>query len=231
MSTPPTPEDLRRLRVSPIFAALADDDFRLLAQQARCMAVPSGRALFMQDEPASAFFVVLHGWISLQRDRADGTRTVIRIIGPGESFAEEAIAPDARYPVNAEAASDARLLRVKTGCLRALVTDRPLLGLSLVAAVFHQQRRLVDQIEHLKSWSIERRLARELLRMCPRTGACSFHLPVEQNLIAARLAITPATLSRALKRLATVGVIAKRRHITLHNPTNIARFVENGSLA
>ncbi|MBP2229499.1 CRP-like cAMP-binding protein [Azospirillum agricola] len=234
-STRPGPEDWRKIRAASVFASLGDGDFRLIAREPRCDARLEGQSLFFQDEPADAFFVVLDGWAVLSRDTSEGVRTVIKIVGPGESFAEALIAEGARYPVGAEAASPLlRVARFETARLRALVAANPGLGLSIVAATFRQMQRLVEQIEHLKSWTIERRVAAMLLQMCgdcpanrangPSDG-CRFELPIGQTLIAARLAITPSTLSRTLKGMKALGVEARRGHIAIRERDRLARFV------
>ncbi|WP_431858239.1 Crp/Fnr family transcriptional regulator [Azospirillum sp.] len=222
----PGPSDWARIRRASVFASLGDEEFRLIVGRPRCETLPEGQTLFFQGDPADAFFVVLDGWAALSRDTSDGTRTVIKIIGPGESFAEALITEGARYPVSADAASPLRLARFETAALRALVAGNPGLGLSIVAATFRQMQKLVEQIEHLKSWSIERRVAAILLQMSGGRDAGSFTLPVEQHLIAARLAITPPTLSRTLRKLAALGVEANRGRITLHDSARLARFVE-----
>ena len=221
----PGREDWRRIRAASVFASLDDGDFGLIVGRPRCESLHEGQTLFFQGEPADAFFIVLDGWAVLSRDTSDGTRTVIKIIGPGESFAEALITEGARYPVSADAASPLRVARFETAALRALVSTNPGLGLSIVAATFRQKQRLVDQIEHLKSWSIERRVAAILLQMSDGRGTHSFVLPIEQHLIAARLAITPPTLSRMLRKLAPLGVEANRGRITLHDPDRLAHFV------
>lgn len=243
------PRDWRRIRSAAPFASLSDGDFAPIADRSRCETRREGQTLFFQDEPAEAFFVVLDGWVVLSRDRSDGTRTVIRIVGPGESFAEAMIAEGARYPVGAEAACPLRVARFETARLRALVAATPSLGLSIVAATFRQMHRLVDQIEHLKSWPADRRVAAMLLRMCDcrtdrgqkergqgdcdsgdcdwagdEAGPCRFDLPISQRLIAAKLSITPSTLSRSLKRLEALGVTADRGCIAIRDTACLARF-------
>ena len=216
----------RLLRSASVFASLDDGDFDAIIGLPRCADFRRGQSLFYQDDPATAFFVVLEGWVTLVRDKSDGTRTVIKIVGPGESFAEAMLTPGARYPVTAEAASDVRVARLETERFRALVSSNPGLGLSIIAATFRQLRILVDQIEHLKSWPIERRLAGVLLQMCNQhDGACSFHLPIEQHLIAARLAVTPPTLSRTFKKLEPLGVEARRGHVVINDIDQIIRYV------
>lgn len=216
----------RLLRSTSVFASLDERDFAMVSVLPRRVVCHREQYLFLQDEPAAAFFVVLEGWVMLLRDQSDGTRTVIKIVGPGESFAEAMLTPGARYPVSAEAASDITLARIDTEQFRDLVRRNPGLSLSIIAATFRQLRLLVDQIEHLKSWPIERQLASMLLQMCDhRQGSCTFNLPIEQHLIAARLAVTPPTLSRTLRKLAPLGVSAKRGHITIRDLNSLTRFV------
>ncbi len=92
--------------------------------------------------------------------------------------------------------------------------------------MFAKLRRLVARIEQDQGWPPQRRVAAFLHRICgDRDGTCRFELPVEQRFIAARLSMTPATLSRALSDLAAVGVEAKRRRIVVKDVARLARFV------
>lgn len=220
--------DRRVIRRAGIFGGLDDRIFDLLVDTGRIETVAEGRTLFVQDDPATAFHVVVDGWVLLARDSSEGARTVIKLVGPGESFAEALIMPGARYPVSAEAASPLRVARFETARFRALVERTPGLGLSIVAATFRQMHRLVDQIEHLKSWSVERRVADMLLQMHRSAGrpAGPFPLPIEQTVIAARLGVTPSTLSRSLRKLRALGVEAHRRRVTLHDPARLKAFVD-----
>ena len=222
-----TEADRRTLRECRLFTALDEDDFNLLAQHHRVVELASGQPLFHQDAPAEAFFVVLEGWIVLFRDQANGNRVVIHLFGPGESFAEALIsADDVLYPVSAEAASQLRVVRFDIKTFRDHIAQSPRLALAVIAAVFKQLRGLVDQIEHHSEWSPRRRIAGFLLRMCRREGGPSrFELPVEQQLIAARLSMTPWTFSRELGRLGAFGVEARRGQIVIHDTARLAQFV------
>ncbi|EKV28958.1 transcriptional regulator, Crp/Fnr family [Caenispirillum salinarum AK4] len=219
--------DRRTIRRASIFGALDDATFDLLVEPVRVETVAEGGTLFLQGDPAEAFYVAVDGWLQMVRDTSDGARTVIKLIGPGESFAEALIMPGARYPVAAEAATPVRAARFEAARFRALVEQTPGLGLSIVAATFRQMQRLVDQIEHLKSWSVDRRVADMLLQMHAGAGhpATAFPLPVEQSVIAARLAVTPSTLSRSLRKLSALGVDARRGRITLHDPDRLRAYV------
>ncbi len=228
----PTAGDWPKIRKASMFASLNEDDFRLIAGNPWCETYRKGQTLFFEGEPARAFYLVLDGWILLLRDKSDGTRTVIKLLGPGESFAEALVVEGERYPVSAEAASPLRVARFDSATFRALVAANPGLSLSMIAATFRQMRRLLDQIEHLKSWPVERRVAKMLLDMCGSAdaGSHSFTLPVEQALIAARLSVSPPTFSRTLRKLGGLGVEAKYGRITIHDLARLAAFVaEDGT--
>lgn len=222
-----TTADQRTLRECRLFAALDENDFNLLAQHHRVMELALGQSLFQQGMPAEAFFVVLEGWATLFRDQPNGNRIVIHLFGPGESFAEALISTDNLfYPVSAEAASRLRVARFDLKIYRDLVSQSPRLALAVISAVFKQLRGLVDQIEHHSGWPPRRRIAGFLLRMCRAgEGENRFDLPLEQQLIAARLSMTPWTFSRELGRLSELGVDAKRGQIVIHDTARLARFV------
>jgi len=222
-----TDADQRTLRECRLFTALDENDFNLLVQHHRVVELASGQPLFHQGGPAEAFFVVLEGWVVLFRDQANGNRVVIHLFGPGESFAEALIsADDVLYPVSAEAASRLRVVRFDIRTFRDHIAQSPRLALAVIAAVFKQLRGLVDQIEHHSEWSPRRRIAGFLLRMCRRdSGSSRFELPVEQQLIAARLSMTPWTFSRELGRLGEFGVEARRGQIVIHDTARLAQFV------
>jgi CRP-like cAMP-binding protein len=221
------PSDERTLRKCRLFAALDENDFKLLTQSHRTLELTAGQPLFHQGTPAEAFFVILEGWVVIFRDQANGNRVVIHLFGPGDSFAEALLsADDVLYPVSAEAASRSRVARFDIKTFRDHIAQSPRLALAVIAAVFKQLRGLVDQIEHHSEWSPRRRIAGFLLRMCrSEGGACRFELPLEQQLIAARLSMTPWTFSRELNRLGALGVEARRGQIVIHDAARLERFV------
>lgn len=223
------PASRRLLRETTIFASLKDSDFEAIIADLRIVSISSGQSLFVEGTPAEAFYVVLDGWIVLSRDQPNGDSAVIHVFGPGESFAEALILPDTVYPVSAEAASDVRVAQFDTRKFRDLFTTNPQLGLAVVSATFRQLRNLVDHIEEIKTWSTRRRVAGILLKLCRHAGGSrNFALPMEQRLIAARLSITPSTLSRTLGDLREQGIRARRGRIEIECVDRLAHFVEGG---
>lgn len=218
--------DLEMLRGALFLAGLPESEFQKFASETPIVTVPAGCSLFHQGGPAKAFYFVLDGWAAIFREGDDGERTAIHLVGPGESFAEAMLVPEARYPVSAEAATDLRAARIDTAQFRSLITRSPELALSIIAVVFGKLRHLVSRIEQDQEWSPQRRIAAFLHRICgDKNGTCHFELPLEQRYIAARLSMTPATFSRGLADLAGVGVEARRRKITVRDVGRLAKFV------
>jgi CRP-like cAMP-binding protein len=220
--------DLEMLRSALFLTGLPESDFQRFASETPIMTLTTGDILFNQDDPAIAFYFILDGWVAMFREGSDGERTAIHLVGPGDSFAEAVLAREARYPVSAEAASDLRVARIDTARFRNLIMQSPELSLSIIAAVFTKLRRLVSRIEQDQGWSPQRRVAAFLYRICGAdNGACRFELPVGQRYIAARLSMSPETLSRALGELSAIGVEAKRRRIVVRDISRLARFVDH----
>lgn len=218
--------DLEMLRGALFLTGLPEAELLKFASETPILKLAAGQILFHQGDPATAFYFVLDGWAAIFREGADGERTAIHLAGPGESFAEAMLAREARYPVTGEAATDLRVARIETARFRSLIMQSPELALSIIAAMFGKLRRLVARIEQDQEWPPQRRVAAFLHRICAgKDGACRFELPIEQRYIAARLSMTPATLSRALSDLAAVGVEARRRRIVVQDVARLARFV------
>jgi CRP/FNR family transcriptional regulator, dissimilatory nitrate respiration regulator len=222
-----TEENFRMLKATRFLASLKEEDAQLIAAEASLCRFDAGQVLFSEGTPATAFYVVLDGWVTLCRDNINGERTVIHLLGPGETFAEALILPGAHYPVTAEAASQLHVAKLETGRFRSLISSNPELALSIISGTFMQLKSLVDRIERDNGWSAQRRVASFLVSLCGNASAeCSFTLPVEQQLIAARLSMSPATLSRTLNTLTPAGVFARRGCIVISDVARLRQLAE-----
>ena len=57
------PQDASTVRTIPLFQRLSDRALAMLASSAQVRSVPRGTTLFVQDEPADRFFVLVEGWV------------------------------------------------------------------------------------------------------------------------------------------------------------------------
>lgn len=223
------PSDWRIVRSTPLLGAVSQEVAQSLVGNQPVSVVRKGGTLFQQGEAADAFFVVLGGWIKLYRVTSDGNEAVVGVYRRGETFAEAAMFLGGRYPVSAEAVTDARLLRVDGQVLRSRIMEQPELALSMLASASYHLKELVEQIEHIKLLSAPQRLAEFLVRLSPtREGGAVIELPYEKALLANRLGMKPESLSRALAKLRPLGVIVDREQVSIVDVSVLAQFVNSG---
>lgn len=222
------PHDWQIIRSTPLFGAMAQDVALSLVGNQAVRVYEKGSLLFQQGEPATAFFVVLDGWVKIYRITPDGNEAVVGVFRRGETFAEAAIFLGGRYPVSAEVVTNARLLSVDGETLRRRIREQPDLALSMLASSSYHLKALVEQIEQIKLLTAPQRLADFLVRLCPvREGECTIELPYEKALIASRLGMKPESLSRALAKLRPLGVSVDRDEVSIVDVKLLIRFVES----
>jgi CRP-like cAMP-binding protein len=221
------PHDVDCLLRLPMLAELRPDELQALSAEATVITYPDETLLFSAGDPADRFFAVVEGYVRLFALNNDGHETTIEVIGAGSSFAEAAIFATGRYPVNAEAAAGSRLISVRDAALMRLLRDDPGLALRMLGCLHRWQLRLMEELLQLKAQSPGRRLAWYLLSLLEQTpGAASVTLPHRKGMIAARIGITPESLSRALARLGRLGVESEGNVVKIPDPEALRRFCQ-----
>ena len=88
-------------------------------------------------------------------------------------------------------------------------------------------RELVDEIEQLKAHSAPQRIADFFVKQAgSASGSARIALPYEKALIASRLGMKPESFSRALGRLAELGVAVERDSVSIADVARLAAFAE-----
>lgn len=221
--------DLRLLRKMALFKGLDDEAFGRLLCHAKVQKVARNEVIFVEGEPAVQLFLVLSGWIKLWRQSEDGHESVIGVFAEGESFAEAAIFDQKGYPVSAIAADDSRLLAISAASVLREFRKNPDYAINVVADLSRHMRLLVRQIEQLSVSSSTERLARFLVKLCPKdVEEAVVKFPVEKSLVAGRLGMQPETLSRGLAKLRKIGVETKGSTVTITDIAALKKY-QNGS--
>ncbi len=222
-------EDAAALRAIPLFAKLTDRAVSLLGGVAIVRPVSRGTTLFLQDELADRFFVLLDGWVKLYRLTRDGTEAVVHVIGPAESFAEAAMFADGKFPVCAEAVTDARVMTLTADGFARCLREDDRIAFGMLGSLSVRLRHLVTQIEQLQVQPAPQRVAAFLVRVCPPgEGPAQFQLPFDKALIARRLGMQPETLSRALAKLRAVGVETQGLTVSVAERASLRAMAEAG---
>jgi CRP-like cAMP-binding protein len=214
MSSNPTNGDLQIISRIAVFRGLRPETVAHVIAPASAVMLSPHEILFRQDDPATAFFIVIHGWIKLYRITMSGEETVVNVLTRGGSYAETHALTGTRYPANAEAVSNARVVRIPGDHVVRCIRENSDIALAMIATASHQLHDLVQQIEQLKAQSGLQRVAEFLASLVSgESGRCDVALPYEKALIAGQLGLKPESLSRTFAKLRSVGVAVHASHV------------------
>jgi CRP/FNR family transcriptional regulator len=201
---------LRLLAGREEFAALAPDRQAELARQAVQRRFAAGETLFVEGEPSAGLWLVAEGSAKVYRVAPDGREHVLHLAGPGDSLNDIPALDGGPNAASAAAVSPLVAWVVPRPALAAVLAADHALALAMLHTLAARVRRLVGQIEDLALRSVTARLARFLLDQAENP---SLSAPaVTRAIIAAHLATTPESISRALRALEEAGAIRFDRH-------------------
>jgi CRP-like cAMP-binding protein len=172
--------------------------------------LPRGATLFEQDDEPDFLHMLLEGSIGLQASVAGAGRTMVEMFGPGELFLAPAVLLRLPYLASATALTEVRVLMIPAGIFRDAVDRSHELCRATTQLLARHWRLMVDQVVDLKLRSAEDRVARFVARrVSEEAGDGQALLPEPRTAIAARLGMTPETLSRALAGLEQKGKLQR----------------------
>jgi CRP-like cAMP-binding protein len=225
MASAPNPDDLDIVRRINVFRGLNPRMIQQMISPATTLLLREREVVCRQDDPATAFFIVVDGWIKLYRITVAGDEAVINVLAKGDSFAESAAFTGQPYLHTAEAVSEARVIRVPVAHVVKCIQSTPEFAQAMIAAMAQHMSHLVQQVEQLKAKLGVQRLAEFLASLCPSgEGTCTVVLPYDKTLIAGRLGLKPESLSRAFAKLRSVGVHVHAAHVEVRNPKKLREF-------
>ncbi len=189
----------------PFLAAAGPAAARALMASATPFTVPRRDAIFAPDAEAEALYLLLEGSVGLSMRGKDGAPGLLEIIGPGECFLMPAVFLGGAWPFGAEALAPSRLLRIPLDAFHATMAKEPRLAEASLTQMARQWRGLAEQVRDIKLTKASERVAHFLtgrLMPCGRVA-----MPEPRAAIAARLGMTPESLSRVMHGLEAAGLV------------------------
>lgn len=211
------------LRDVPLFSSVEAQTLQRLARDSKVESFDDGATIFRQGDRAQFVVIVLDGYVKLTRTAMCGDETLINICTVGESL-YEALTPDGElYRVGAEAIGHASVMKLPSTRFRQALRESSSLAGAVIDEAARKVSALIGEIEALKGLNADQRLARFILSLCPPgEDCCSFRLPYDKRLIAARLGVKQETLSRAFAKLRDIGVRTEMRDVQIESVARLA---------
>lgn len=187
---------------------LDDNELDALVEIVVTRRLNKGETLFWEGDTAAGFYILLAGSVRIYKTSAEGKEITLHQIRPGQMFAEAAIFSRGGYPANATALLDSEVAFFPKDKFIRLVTDHPQISLKMVAGLAAFVREFNQMVEDLSLNEVPARLARFLLEERTRLQDNTFQLDTTKAELANKLGTTSETLSRNLRKLRELQVVA-----------------------
>jgi len=195
------------MRQAPLFSALDDSQLQQLLRACVTRSLPAGAHIFGPAQKADRFYLILAGKVKVYKQSAGGDEQILHLYTAGQTFGEAAMLADIRYPAHAQTLDDSTLLIISRRALKGLIDSSADLAFALMAGLSAKLREFNLLIEQLSLKEVPARLAGVLLELSRQAGDDTFRLKQTKRELAAQIGTVAETLSRALKKLKSMGLI------------------------
>ena len=186
------------IKQSPFFKGLSEAHHRELAAIGNLKSIRKRDYLFHEGEQGNSMFLLVGGNMQLHKNTEDGREVVIRMIQPGDVFAEVVLFEKERYPVSARAVTNADVLVFPKEGIHRLLAEEGFRN-DFIALLMAKQRYLAERIQELTTKDVEHRLFTFLRSQYGEQEI--IRTPLSKKDIAAAIGTTPESLSRLIQRL------------------------------
>ena len=205
------------------FDDLPGDDVAALRRFATRRTYPSGKTLFRQGALPRELLIIERGELELVHETSS-ERLVVQILYPGSSVDHLAILLGIAYPYSAVTLSEATLLHVRLDTMRALEQLFPEIAFRWLGLLAHALDRAHRRLLEMAGKSALEKVSHLLLHEYAERDEPAVDLT--QAELAATLALSRQTVSRAVHELAREGAIkAERRRIRLLDHEKLSEHV------
>ena len=211
----------------PMFRQVGPVQLHKLARHAELRRAAKDTLLYERGDPATGCYALASGLVKLSMHAADGAEKVLRLVGPGETFAESVMFDRQPHPVNAIVLADSKLVFLPAQSLYDLLDHDRSFARAMLGSLSQRIHMLIADIEAYSLSSGTQRIAAFLHSLADPSepAPARVRLPANKTVIASRLGITKETFSRLLHDLTVQGLVeVSRRDIALLDPQRLAEL-------
>src|SRR5690554_5531132 len=215
-----------------LFRAVPDKDLDTVLSIARPMRLNAGHPVFQQGQPATQFFVLLHGHLKVVQTTAEGEQVVVRYVIPGEVFGIAKAMQRPAYPASCLAVEESVVLGWPSAEWDRFMTSNLQFAANALQAVGQRLHDAHARIKELSTEEVEQRVVRCLLRLIDSSGektddGIAINFPITRQDIAEMTGTTLHTVSRLLSAWKEQGmVLTGRKRVTVRKVDDLIRLAE-----
>jgi CRP/FNR family transcriptional regulator len=194
----------------PYLGVLDPQQLDALARDALHLIFSPDEVIFLEGDASRGLWIIEDGNVKITKLSLEGNEYILHLLGPGDSFNDIAALDGGPTPGNAIAMSLVSAWLLPAEAMEHALESYPAMARAALKMMGERIRALGHQIEDLTLYPVIVRLARFLLAQAENPSLSG--PGVTRAAIAAHLATTPETISRALAKLQEAGAIRFDRH-------------------
>ena len=129
-----------------------------------------GQKIYGPSDRSKTIYLVVAGKVGISHIAGDGSQVLLEIVRPNELFGESACFDAPCASEKATAIEEAKLMTWAISDMQDLVVKRPRLVVALLEVLAQRNAELTRRLESFSLDTVERRLARSLIRLAERLG-------------------------------------------------------------
>ncbi len=205
------------------FRVLRPEDLDAIAAQALRRTFAPDEVIFLQGARGEGLWVIESGSVKITKLSAEGDEYILHLLGPGHTFNDIAALDGGPTPANAIALGVVSAWTIPSAVLSRALEAHPRMARAALEVMGSRVRTLSQQLEDLTLYPVMARLARFLLAQAEDPSLSG--PGITRAAIAAHLATTPETISRALNSIQEAGAIRFDRHRILITDEDALRTI------
>lgn len=203
---------LQTLQNIDFFRDLDRDSLEILAKGVRALRLSPKEMLFHEGFEGTYFYILLSGSIRVFKTAPDGKESTIKLIYPGEIFAEAVLFKEVEYPASTVAVEESEIIAIHRNSFMTMMENKKARTV-FTGALFEKLRYLTEQIHFLTSYDVEDRFFRFIAENYGKHYRYDITIPKKD--IASAIGTIPETFSRLILRLTNRGIIGWKKDILI----------------
>jgi CRP/FNR family transcriptional regulator len=195
---------LKFIEHADFFEGASKSSKEMLAGICYARQIEKKEVIFTEGDSGSAFYLLATGSISLHKNAPTGKDIMIKLVQPGEIFAEVILFEQNCYPVTAVCVKSGTLFSIPKHQFYNLLNDERF-RCDFLSMLMRKQRYLTEKIRYLTMHDVDDRFFQFLHEHYGDQK--KIRLGFSKKEIASAIGTTPETFSRLLTRLVSDGKI------------------------
>lgn len=213
--------DISLLENIALFSSLNDEEKESLSEHFTLRRYQKNTIIINEGDDTTSLYCILEGRTKVFLTDEAGKEVVLNTQSKGEYFGEVSLFDDGPRSASVMTLEDCQFAVLTKQTFIQLLTDTPLLSLSIIKGLTHRLRSLSENVRSLALMDVYGRVARTLIDLSSEqeNGDRIITEPLTYNDLANRVGASSKMVSRIMKDLKKGGYIVKnaQQHIIKRN--------------